>query len=339
MAIVKQSDIAKELNVSRITVSKALNNQADISLDMKRKVRETAERLGYIPHFHASTLHNSKTQTIGVVVPDVSNSFFSYVIHGIMDAAQESKHHIILTVSRENADSERQNIMTLLSMRVDGLLVAISKDTKDTAIFETVRRTETPLVFFDRVIEDIGFSTVGIDDYKAAVELVQHMVDVGYRKIAHLAGSSAIQIGRERCKGYLDVLAANGFDIRDEWIIEGGFTRRDGFVGAQKLIQGRELPEAIFVANDRVAQGAYAALKDAGLKIPDDIGIAGFGHSEFADLLSPSLSIINVGPDQLGRKAMQLLSDEIHSPTKYKVSRIHVPTDLQIKKSTKLPVH
>ena len=335
MAIVKQSDIAKELNVSRITVSKALNNRADISADMKRKVRETAKRLGYIPHFHASNLHSNKTQTIGVVVPDVSNSFFSFVIHGIMDAAQESEHHIILTVSRENAHIEKQNIMTLLSMRVDGLLVAISKDTKDTSIFETVKRTETPLVFFDRAIEDFGFSTVGIDDYQAAVKLVQNMIDSGYRKIAHLAGSSIIQIGRDRCKGYLDVLATNNIVVRDEWVIEGGFARRDGYVGCQKLLKASERPEAIYVANDRIAQGAYHAIKEAGLKIPDDIGIAGFGHSEFAQLLSPALSIINVAPDQIGRQAMKLLAEEIANPKNRQTKNIRIPTELQIKESTR----
>jgi LacI family transcriptional regulator len=334
MAIVKQSDIAKLLNVSRITVSKALNDHSDISVDMKRKVRETAKQLGYIPHFHASHLHGNKTQTIGVVIPDVSNSFFSFVIHGIMDAAQESNHHIILTVSRESAHIEHENIMTLLSMRVDGLLVAISKETQDTSIFETVKRTETPLVFFDRAIEDFGFSVVGIDDYDAAKRMVQYLVDCGYRNIAHLVGSSKIHIGRDRCQGYLDVLTANGIPVRDEWIIEGGFSRRDGYIACQKLLQAEERPEAIFVANDRVAQGAYAALKEAGLRIPDDIGVAGFGHSEFADLLTPSLSIINVAPDQLGRQAMQLLAQEINAEGQIQTQKIKVPAELQIKGST-----
>lgn len=335
VAIVKQSDIAKELNVSRITVSKALNNQADISAEMKRKVRETAERLGYIPHFYASTLHSNKTQTIGVVIPDVSNSFFSYAVHGIMDAAHESKHRVILTVSRESAEIERQNIMTLLSMRVDGLLIAISKETVDTSIFETVKRTETPLVFFDRVIEDFGFSTIGIDDYSAAKHMVQRLVDAGYRKIAHLAGSSDIQIGRDRCRGYMDVLAKNEIELRADWVIEGGFTRSDGYEGCKTLLTASELPEAIFVANDRIAQGAYSALKKAGLNIPNDIAVAGFGHSEFAELLSPSLSIINVAPDDLGRQAMHVLAEEIENSSSFKPRNIRIPVELQMKQSTK----
>lgn len=334
MPNVTQSDIAKELNVSRITVSKALNDHSDISVDMKRRVKETAERLGYIPHFHARNLQSKKTQTIGVVVPDVSNSFFSFVIHGIMDAAQESGHHIILTVSRENAAIEKQNIMNLLSMRVDGLLVAVSNETTNASIFETVKRTETPLVFFDRVIKNSNFSSVGINDYKAAVDLVQHLVNCGYRKIAHLAGNRKIQIGRDRCRGYTDVLTSNNLEQRREWLIEGGLTRTAGYNGCKQLLTCSELPEAIYVANDRIAQGAYSALQEAGLQIPNDIGIAGFGHVEFAELLSPALSIINVSPHSLGQQAMKLLVKEINNPD-LKKRHIKIAADLQIKDSTR----
>ncbi len=330
---VRQIDIAEKCGISRIAVSKALHDHPDISLEMKAKVRKVAEELGYVPNFTARNLQAKKTFTIGVVIPDISNSFFSYAIHGIMDTARALNYHIVLTASRESAELEKENIMTLLSMRVDGLLVAISKETQDTSIFETVKRNETALVFFDRVIEDLGFSTIGIDDYRAASKLLNYMLDTGYQKIATLTGSSIIQIGRERHKAYVDVLTAHGIPVRQDWVIECGFSRRSGYIGCQQLLQSKNLPEAIYVANDRVAQGAYAALKEAGLHIPNDIGIAGFGHSEFAELLTPALSIINVAPDKLGSEAMQLLVEEINNPQQKHGKKIKIPADLQIKES------
>ena len=313
MARVKQQDIANILNVSRITVSKALRDYPDISSKMKKRVLDAAKDLGYVPDFTGRNLQGKKTFTIGVVIPDISNSFFSFAVHGIMDAAANLGYHIILTASREKAEIEKENILTLLSMRVDGLLVAISKETGDIKIFETAKKIGTPIVFFDRVIKNIGISCVGIDDRKAATQLVDYLIKSGYRKIAHLAGSLKVEIGRNRLDGYLDSLKKFDIPIREEWIIEGAFDDMSGYEGFKKLLKCRELPEVIFSVNDRAAQGAYRAMKEAGLSIPDDIGIAAFGHSKFADILSPSLTIINCPPDVLGQQALELLIKEIKS--------------------------
>jgi LacI family transcriptional regulator len=189
MPHITQKDIAKELGVTRITVSKALSQSSDISFEMRKKVQQLASARGYVPNHAAWNLHRKKTNTIGVVVPDVSNSFFSFAIHGIMDMATKHGYHVMLTVSRENPDIEKENILTLLSHRVDGLLVAVSKDTKDTTVFETVKKMNIPLVFFDRTIEEIGFSSISINDRKASADLVEYAIGCGYRNIAHLGGS------------------------------------------------------------------------------------------------------------------------------------------------------
>lgn len=330
MPHVTQNDIAKKLHVSRITVSKALRDAYDISPEMKARIQKVAEELGYIPHLHARNLHSQKTSTIGVVIPDVANSFFSFAVHGIMDAASKHGYHIILTVSRENPTIETENIMTLLSMRVDGLIVAISKDTIDTKIFEIIKRVNTPLIFFDRAIEGLGFSSVGINDRESAAKLVQTAVDFGYRKIANLAGSLKISIGKERSAGYLDILRKHHLPIKKEWIIEGGFDKKSGYDGFKILYQSEDLPEIIFAANDRIAHGIYIAAKELGVRIPEDIAVIAHGHYEFAELLNPPLTIVNTSPDVLGRMAMDLLATEITEPDTRKSKRILLETEVQI---------
>ena len=335
MPIVNQNYIAKKLKISRATVSKALSNADDISEEMKKLVRDLAEKENYIPHYHASNMPFKKTNTIGVIVPDISNSFFPFVIDGIMDIAQNSGYQIILTVSREKADIEKKNILTLLSMRVDGILVAVSKETKGTQVFEKVRRSDVPLVFYDRPMDNLDFSTVRIDDQEAARKLIDFVIKCGYKHIGHLAGSSIIGIGRDRCNGYINALKLNKISVRKEWIIEGGFTRIDGYQGFKRLLERSNLPEVIFAANDQIALGVYDATREIGVKIPDDIGIVAFGHHDFASVLSPSLTIINVNPFNLGKKAMELMVQQIKKEKS--TQGVLVPAEIEIGESLRVP--
>jgi len=335
MPIVNQSMIAKQLNVSRATVSKALKDADDISDEMKKRVRRLAEKYNYIPHYHASNMQFKKTNTIGVVVPDISYSFFAFVIDGIMDIAQHSGYKIILTVSREKADTEKENILTLLSMRVDGILVAISKETKNTQIFKKVNKSEVPLVFFDRAIENLDFSTVGIDDRDAARRLIDFVVKSGYRRIWHIAGDSIVDIGRNRCLGYTDALKMNKIPVHKEWIIRGGFTREDGYRGFKELCKRSPLPEVVYTANDQIALGAYDAMREDGIQFPDTVGVVAFGHHEFAKIISPSLTIIKVDPYDLGKKAMELLIRHINDD-EMSHTKVLIPAEIEIGESLRI---
>jgi LacI family transcriptional regulator len=326
---VTQKDIAKKLGVTRITISKALNNSPDISLEMRKNVKRLAEKLGYIPNHTARNLHRNTTNTIGVVVPDVSNSFFSFAIDGILDSAANHGYHVILTVSRESAEIERENILTLLSHHVDGLLVAIAKDTTDTTIYETIKKRTVPLVFFDRALEGINFSSVGIDNRKAASELITYTITCGYKTIAHLAGSLSIGIGRDRHTGYLETLKKFNIPVNEDWIVCGGFDKTSGYDGCRKLLTCGRLPEVIFASNDRIAQGAYLAIQEAGLKIPEDIGIVALGHKEFSELLSPSLTILDSSPEVLGQQAMEVLVNEMTGQTPQGTHHILLDTVLR----------
>jgi len=332
---VTQQDIAEKLHVSRITVSKALRDHPDISVEMKEKVNKAVEEMGYSPNLIAKQLTLGKTFTLGIVVPDLENSFFSYLIDSIIDAATERNYHVILTVSRENEEIEKRNIRNLIGMRVDGLLVCVSQFTSDPEIFKYAGRMNIPLVFFDRAIKGIGYSYVAFDDKSGTMEAISRIIAGGYRNIAHFAGYSNISIGLERCNGYKEALISHGIQVYDEWIIEGGYEIEDGFRTFEKLHATGKLPELILAVNDRVALGAYKAIMRAGLKIPDDIGIIGYGFSETAQLFSPTLSIINQDPRKMGKIAANMLIDEIQGISTATCAQVLIEEDFQWNTSVK----
>jgi len=326
---ITQQDIANKLNVSRITVSKALRDHPDISAEMKERVKEAVEEMGYSPNLIATQLSLQKTFTLGIVVPDLENSFFAYLVDSIIDAATEHNYHIILTVSREKEAFERNNIMNLIGMRVDGLLVCVSQQTSNQKVFNYARKVKIPLVFFDRAIKDMNFSYVAFNDKIATLEALNQLISRGYTNIAHFAGYSSTSIGSERCNGYKDALINNKIPVREEWIIEGGYEIDDGIRAFEKLWATGKLPEIILAVNDRVASGAYKAIRKTGLRIPDDIGILGYGFSDTAHLFSPTLSIINQDPRKMGRIAANLLIDEIQGISQNSHTEILIEVDFQ----------
>jgi LacI family transcriptional regulator len=326
---ITQQDIADSLSVSRITVSKALRNHPDISAKMKEKVKKAVEELGYSPNLIAKQLTLRKTFTLGIVIPDLENSFFSYLVDSIIDASTERDYHIILTVSREKEEHEQNNIRNLIGMRVDGLLVCVSQKTTDYKIFEYARKLKIPLVFFDRAIKGMGFSHVAFNDRVGALQALNLLISRGYTKIAHFAGYSSTSIGKERCNGYREALVNNGIPVLEEWIIEGGYEIEDGIRAFEKLRETGKLPQIILAVNDRVALGAYKAIRKTGLRIPDDIGIMGYGFSETAHLFSPTLSIINQDPRKMGRIAADLLIDEIQGISQESHTEILIEEDFQ----------
>jgi len=326
---ITQQDIADRLKVSRITVSKALRNHPDISIGMKERIIKAVEKMGYSPNLIAKQLSLQKTFTLGIVVPDLENCFFAYLVDSIIDTATEHNYHIILTVSREKEAFERNNIMNLIGMRVDGLLVCVSQQTSDQKVFKYARKVKIPLVFFDRAIKDLNFSYVAFNDKIATKEAINQLIAGGYTRIAHFAGFSSTSIGSERCAGYKEALLNNGIPIRKDWIIEGGYEIEDGIRAFEKLWATGKLPEIILAVNDRVASGAYKAIRKAGLKIPHDIGILGYGFSDTAHLFSPTLSIINQDPRKMGRIAANLLIDEIQGVSQNSHTEILIEVDFK----------
>jgi len=333
MITVRQTDIAKKLNVSRVTVSKALRNHPDISPDMKEKILKLAKKMGYVPNLIARQLNSRRSSTIGIVVPDLENSFFSYVISEMLDASAEKNYHVLLTVSREKEINETRNIENLIGMRVDGLLICLSQETRDSRIFSLLKQIKIPVVFFDRTFEKMDFPSVVFDDKKGAINSLENIIRSGYTKIAHFAGYQETNIGKKRLEGYKAVLRKHGIPVKKEWIIEGGFEVKDGFTSFNKLIKNKEIPEIIFTVNDRVALGVYNGAHEAGIMIPENIGVMGYGFSDTADLFQPSLTIINQDPRKLGRIAAEMLINEINKPTPRKTKKIFIEEEFIWKNS------
>lgn len=321
MINIRQSDIANELKVSRITVSKALRNHPDISARMKRKVLAMAKKMGYVPNLIATQLNSRRSHTIGIVIPDLENSFFSYIVDSIIDYATDKGYRVILTVSRENEKVEKINIENLIGMRVDGLLICVSQKSHDIEIYDLIKRMRIPLVFFDRLIPNLNFSSVVFDDKTGAIDALDEIINNGYRRIAHFAGYSGINIGKERLEGYIASLQKHNIPVRKEWIIEGGYELKDGQKSFKKLLSQNHFPEIIFTVNDRVALGAYNSAIEAGLKIPEDIGIIAYGFSETADLFNPQLSVINQDPRKMGLVSALNLFNEMKVKSVNKITQ------------------
>jgi LacI family transcriptional regulator len=323
-------DIADELELSKVSVSKALRDHPDIGLETKQLVRETAERLGYVPNFMARNLSSKQSRTIGLVVPKIAHHFFASAIETIYQTAFENNYEIIMTVSQENVENELIHLQTLLSMQVDGLIISVTEQTKDTAIFETVRKQNIPLVFFDRVFENLGFSTVTADDEQGTYNAITEIIKTGYSKIAHLAGYSYTNIGKKRQSGFKRAMKDNNLEVRNSWIVETGFAEEDGYTGFIKLFRSGELPEVIYTVTYPVALGVILAAQEAGISIPRDLQIVSFGGSIYNRFVAPSISYIDQPSEEIGKRAVELLLDEIKNPEMREEQHLVIPTELVI---------
>jgi LacI family transcriptional regulator len=327
------SDIARRLEVSKVTVSKALRGHPDISAETVKKVKKLARELGYSPNYWARNLSSRRSNTIGVIVPKIAHFFFSSVIEAIYDAAFNHNYEIILTVSQENAEREALHIRTLLSMRVDGLIVSVSQQTKDTSVFEEVQAMGVPITFMDRVVDRPEFNRVVADDRGGAFAATEQAINIGYRKLAHLGGYQQTNIGRERYHGFVAAMKQYGVPIDPEWIVYGGFSEEDGYRGLKKLYESGNLPEFVFTVTFPVALGVYRAAEELGLKIPDDIDLICFGSSGLNQFLAPPMSYVDQPTRELGRQALELTLENLRQREGFIPQHIKLPARLVLCKT------
>lgn len=324
---ITMKDIAERLSISKVTVSKALRDHPDISSETKMKVIDLARKLGYVPNQIARNLSAKSSRTIGVVVPKIAHHFFSTVIESIYNVAYKNGYEVILTVSQENAENEKKHIETLLSMRVDGLLVSVSEQTVNTEIFEMVKAKGVPFVFFDRKLSGLGFTSVTTDDIQGAELATEFLTGEGYRNIAFIGGYSHTNIGYDRQLGFKNVLERNGLPFSDDMVIQGGFSEEDGLKGFKLLLERGNVPEAVFAITYPVALGVYAAALEQNISIPENMDIICFGGMGYQKFVTPSISYIKQPATELGEKAMELLLTEVRGENVEKVD-IKLPTEL-----------
>ena len=305
-------DIARELGISPSTVSRALKDHPDISTKTKEAVNALAEKLNYQPNIVALNLRQKKTFTLGVIIPELVHFFFSTVISGIEDVAYQAGYSVILAQSNESYEREKTDIKALFNSRVDGLLMSISRETRNFDHIESVIAKGVPVVFYDRAYNTSLCSNVVVDDYVGAKEAVNHLIEQGYRKIAFLEGSPGLIITNDRKRGYIDALKEHQLDIRDNYIeecITGSL--EEAKRATKKLLSMPEAPDAIFAANDPMATGAMQSIKEQGLRIPHDVGVVGFSNWSYGSLLEPSLTTVDQPGFEMGQEAARLLIRQI----------------------------
>jgi DNA-binding LacI/PurR family transcriptional regulator len=327
-------DLARKLRLHYTTVSKALRDHPDISQATKTRVVSLAEELDYHPNSIAKSLKRQATSTLAVIVPSIKNDFFSAVISGIEDVAYGREFNIIVCQSNEDSKREAIHVRTLISNRVAGVLVSVAQTTTSGAHFIALQKQGIPLVFFDRVCDDVKAGRVIVDDYDGAVQAVEHLIRSGYKRIAHLAGHAHTSIGRDRCRGYADALRRHGMDVDREMIVYGGFEEPDGVAGTRKIMTLDRKPDAIFAVNDPVAVGVYNEAKRNGLTIPRDLALVGFGDVTLSSYLDPPLTTVTQSPYKLGKAAASMLLRQIEHSDGDVASEVEViETDLILRES------
>lgn len=305
-------DIARELGISPSTVSRALKDHPDISVATKKAVNELADRLNYQPNIVALNLRQKKTNTIGVIIPEIVHFFFSTVISGIESVAYEAGYNVILAQSNESAEREATDMKALFNSRVDGMLLSISRETVNFDHIESIISKGVPIVFYDRMYDNPSISKVIVDDYAGAKEAVNHLIEQGCKRIAHLKAAANLMITIDRFKGYTDALAEHGIKTDESLIIEcPSGTFEEGKKAARKLLALPNPPDAIFANNDPMAMGAFMAIKEKGLKIPQDVAIVGFSNWFFDELMDPSLTTVDQPGFEMGQEAARLLIRQI----------------------------
>jgi len=326
-------DIAKELNISVATVSRALRDTYDVSHETRQQVLDKALELNYKPNYNAIGLVTNSSHNIGVVLPAVVNYYFSTVISGIQEVAYKYGYNIVLYLTNDSAEREKSILSDISPGNIDGLLLCVSSESDQNEHITKVVNMGIPIVFFDRVASNIGTSKVMQDDFNGAYAAVDHLIKSGYKKIAHITGPSTLLFTEKRMEGYLLALKDNNFPVKKEWIINSGFTQNCGSADMIQLLKCKEKPDAVFAVNDRKAIGAMMTLKKKKIKIGKQIGIIGFTNDPMSEIISPSLSTVEEPGMEIGRKSCELLMKHIFK--KYFIAEeVILPTKLIIREST-----
>lgn len=309
-------DIAKALNLSTSTVSRALNGSHEIGAETKKLVLEYAEKINYRPNPIALSLKEQKSHSIGVVVCEVANNYFSQAINGIESIAYNSGYHVIITQTHESAERELANVQHLLSRQVDGLLVSLSAQMVDTSIYEELHSKGFPIVFFDRIAHNIQTHRVVLDNFVAAFEATESLINSGFKRIAHLTSTSNLLISQERLKGFMAALQKHGLSFPPAYFRQcdhGGMLITEVQTAVKELMELPVPPDAILSTNDRLTTGCISILKGSGYKIPQDVALIGFTNSDVAESFDPPLTVVRQPAFQMGQMATELLIKTIES--------------------------
>ena len=309
-------DIAKALGLSNSTVSRALRDSYEISPATKKLVVEYAAKMNYRPNPVALSLKERRTRSIGIVVSEIANSFFSQAINGIESIAHDHDYNVIITQTQESCERELGNLRDLASRSVDGLLISLSSETTDYTFLKSMHEQGMPIVFFDRVTDEIRTHKVISDNYQGAYDATIHLMENGYQRIAFLGNAASLSVIKERLAGYMDALTDNGRKVEPALVkhcAHGGLFYEEVDKVMSLLLKLKKKPDAILSCADKITTNCLRYFKAHHIRTPDDLAIIGFSNLDLTELLSPPLSVIRQQAFEIGQNAMELLLELINA--------------------------
>jgi LacI family transcriptional regulator len=325
------ADIARALGVSKMTVSRAINDHPEISPETRARILEAAQRMNYRPNQFARALTTNRSFLLGVVVPDLMHSYFAEICRGVESVAKPLGYQNLICSTDEDIANEESEVEALLP-RTDGLILASSASPSETKFYRRIIRERAKIVLIDRHLEGIKCPVVTTDDLKVGELATEHLLSLGHRRVGHLKGTVA-STAAQRFEGYKQALAKWRVPFDEQLVRECGFTEADGYRATREWLRGGAWPSAIFAANDPAAIGAMSAIAEAGLKIPDDVAIVGGGNIHYGDMLRVPLTTVAWSTSEMGQAAARLLIDMVEGKRGIKAQQVTVEPELVVRAS------
>jgi len=328
-------DLANELNISVATVSRALKDDPVVSKKTRKKIFELAEKMGYRTNHFARSLRTRETNTIGFMIHELNSNFANAVLLGVEKVTTEAGYDLIIAHSSESYEKEVANAKNLFNKRVDGLIAALSFDTKKYDHFLPFKEKGVPVVFFDRVEKGNDNTVVIIDNYKCGYEATKHLIEQGCKRIAHVTSNLTRNVYAERYRGYKDALADNHISLDEGIVIVDNLSEKAGIDAAHKILKQKRIPDGAFITNDFVAAAFIKTLKEQKVAVPKDIAVVGFNNDAIAHLIEPSLTTINYPGNQMGEVAARTLINHIKGISKLdQINTVIINSELIVRESS-----
>ena len=323
-------DVAKATGFSVNTVSRALNHKPDVNEETRKTIVEAATKMGYRPNKLARSLRSNKTHTIGVIVADIANPYFGALVKGVEKEARKRRYSVILLNTDEDYERECEAIQVVLEERVDGII--ISPTQKETGTVKNLLQLGIPFVLFGRRFSDLKTNYVVTDDVHGGFLATEHLISLGHRRIGMINGPIHISSAKERFQGYQEALERYGLKPDQPLVTAGAVTMEDGYEVAKSLLNKNPRPTAIFAFSDFVSFGVMKAIREAGLKVPEDISVVGYDDNQFASCSETPLTTIHIPKEELGINAAKVLKEQFvdNQPIK----QVELPVDLIVRQST-----
>jgi len=328
-------DVAKRAGVAPITVSRVINRSGNVRPATLSRVEKAIEELGYVPNYLARSLRLKRSHTLALVVTDITNPFWTTIVRGVEDAAQDAGFSVILCNTDESESKQEQYLEVLLQKQVDGILLVPA--TSDGRVVDWIQKQRTPIVILDRAVKDVPVDTVRCDSQDGAYRLVQHLFSLGHRQIGVLTGSRRVSTASERVTGYVQAMEEAGIQVHEGWVQYGAFSQASGYEMAQQILEVDPRPTALLAGNNFIAVGAFRALKDAGLNVPGDMSIVSFDDLASGLVVEPFLTVADQPAYEMGQQAAELLLARLSGEAPEGHQEILLPIQIKARSSSGPP--